>query len=239
MDSSLFSDSRYWSAFLVGLLGGVHCLGMCGGIIGAITLGSARPYNTTSHTTHKRFPILLAYNVGRIASYTLAGTLAGALTAAALSLTELRHTQQLLQIVAALFMVALGLYLGGFWQGIAYLEKSGAVLWRQIEPLSRRFMPVRSPWQAIPFGMIWGWLPCGLVYSVLIWSLSAGSALEGALLMLAFGLGTLPNLLLMGLLANQLTRFIRHPWVRRLAGISVSLLGLLMLWQVLQTLSQP
>lgn len=224
MDLAWLSQSQYVAAFTIGLFGGVHCLGMCGGLISAI--GLTRP------TTQQRFPILLAYNLGRISSYSLAGALAGGLGAAALSLSGLQAAQQLLYFLAALFMIALGLYLAGLWRGVAQLERIGIVFWRQLEPLSRRFIPVQSPWQALPFGMIWGWLPCGLVYTILIWSLSAGSAVNGLLLMLAFGLGTLPNLLLMGVAANRLNQFTRKPPVRLVAGLIVCGFGLVMLWRL-------
>lgn len=208
-------------------MGGVHCLGMCGGIVSALSLSQAR----LNAPTPSQLPILLAYNAGRIASYALAGALVSGLTAAAVHQSGLPAMQQALRIIAALFMVSLGLYLAGLWPGLAHLEKGGMVLWRRLEPLGRRFMPVQSVGQAIPLGMVWGWLPCGMVYSVLIWSMSAGSALEGALLMLAFGLGTLPNLLLMGLLANRLSQFVRRPPVRLFAGLIVTALGVSMLWQ--------
>ena len=129
-------------------------------------------------------------------------------------------------------MILLGLYLAGWWSGLARVERAGGLLWKRIEPLGRRLLPVRSPWQALLLGMVWGWLPCGLVYSVLIWSLSAGGMLQGALLMGAFGLGTLPNLLLMGAAAGWLAGTLRQPLVRRIAGTLVILLGLAMLFQL-------
>lgn len=217
----LLNQSQYLAAFAIGLFGGVHCLGMCGGLISAVSF--------TRQANHQRFSILLAYNLGRISSYALAGALVGGLGTASLSLTGLHTTQQILYFFAALFMIALGLYLANIWRGIAQLERVGTVFWRQLEPLSRRFIPIQTPWQALPFGMIWGWLPCGLVYTILIWSLSAGSALNGLLLMLAFGLGTLPNLLLMGVAASRLHQFTRKPAVRLVAGLLVSLFGVVML----------
>ncbi len=219
--------SDYAAAFLVGMLGGVHCLNMCGGIVSALSFSQAH----TSTSPGSRFPILLGYNLGRISSYTLLGTLAGGLGAGVLSLAGLQQAQHLLGLVAAGFMIVLGLYLAGIWHGAAYLEKAGRGLWKHIEPLGRRFMPVQTPWQALPFGMIWGWLPCGLVYSVLFWSLAAGSWLKGGLLMLAFGLGTLPNLLLIGSAASHLLHWIRHPRVRQIAGLLTVLVGLSMLWR--------
>lgn len=228
MDLSWLSESQYVAALVIGLLGGVHCLGMCGGLISAVGF--------TQQAGQRRFPILLAYNLGRISSYALAGALAGGLGATVLSLSGLHQAQQFLYFFAALFMIALGLYLAGLWRGVAQIERLGKGFWQKIEPLSRRFIPVKTPWQALPFGMIWGWLPCGLVYSVLIWSLSAGSAVQGLLLMLAFGLGTLPNLLLMGTAANRLNYFTRQPAVRLVAGLIVCAFGVLMLGRLIMGL---
>jgi hypothetical protein len=222
------SHSEYLAAFLVGLLGGVHCLGMCGGIVSALTFSLPAAQRNDMGSL---LPMLLAYNTGRIGGYMMAGALVGGLGAAALSLSSVDGLRHFLQIFAALFMVALGLYLAGIWQGVAKVENAGRVLWRRIEPLGRRFMPVNSPSKALPLGFIWGWLPCGLVYSVLIWTLSAGSVAKGALLMLAFGLGTLPNLLLMGAAAAKLAKFTRNQTVKRAAGLLVVGLGLLLLWR--------
>ena len=215
-------------AFVVGLLGGVHCLAMCGGIVGALTLGQGG-----ARASEPGFWLLqLAYNLGRLTSYVVAGALAGGLGLLLASAGPLGQAQKLLNLLAGLFMILLGLYLAGWWGGLARVERAGGLLWKHIEPLGRRLLPVRSPWQALLLGMVWGWLPCGLVYSVLIWSLAAGGMMQGALLMGAFGLGTLPNLLLMGAAAGWLAGTLRRPAVRRIAGFLVILLGLAMLFQL-------
>ncbi|HRJ53464.1 MAG TPA: sulfite exporter TauE/SafE family protein [Candidatus Thiothrix moscowensis] len=231
MTWELLTHSGYLAAFLVGLLGGIHCLGMCGGIVSALTFSLPA---TQRNSLGNLLPMLLAYNTGRISGYVLAGGLAGGLGAAFLSFAGLESLRHFLQIFAALFMIALGLYLAGIWMGVARIENAGRRLWRHVEPMGRRFMPLDSPGKALPLGFIWGWLPCGLVYSVLIWSLSAASITEGALLMLAFGLGTLPNLLLMGAAAAKLAKFTRNPLVKRIAGLLVVTLGLLLLWQAVR-----
>lgn len=213
---------------MVGVLGGVHCIGMCGGIVSALTF--SLPARQRSHLP-SLLPLLLAYNTGRISGYMVVGALGGGLGAAFLSLSGLDTARHLLQIIGALFMLALGLYLAGIWSGLSTVEKAGRILWRRIEPLGRRLMPVNSVAKALPLGFIWGWLPCGLVYSMVIWTLSAGSAWQGALLMLAFGLGTLPLLFFMGTTAAMLARFTRHTYVKRLAGLSIVALGLLQLWR--------
>lgn len=222
----MLSEIGLLSALLVGFFGGVHCVGMCGGIVGALSIGLPEAVRQRPAAA---WPFHLAYNFGRIASYTFAGALAGGLGAGLLQLAELRQAQLVLQMIAALFMLALGLYLGGWWSGLVRVERLGGHLWRRLEPFGRRLLPVRTPPQAFALGLVWGWLPCGLVYSVLIWSLSAGSALGGAQLMLAFGLGTLPNLLLMGALAARLGSFVRQPWPRRVAGGLVLAFAVVML----------
>lgn len=216
-------DLLYPAAFLIGLTGGVHCLGMCGGIVGALTLGLP---TSPGHPWRTRLPFLLAYNLGRITSYVVAGTFVGGVGAWAAQLISVHYAQLGLQIIAGLFMILLGLYLAG-WQGtLGRLERAGGALWRRIEPLGRRFFPVRTPFQAWGMGLVWGWLPCGLVYSVLVWAVGAGGALEGGLLLLSFGLGTLPTLLAMGTVAATLAGFVRHPGVRAVAGTLIILFGM-------------
>jgi sulfite exporter TauE/SafE len=204
------------TALLAGLLGGVHCVGMCGGIVAA--------FSFRADGTQPPFRMHLAYNLGRIASYAIFGALAGAL-GASLKLAGFMPVQTLLYVLAQFVMILLGLYLAGFNRWVLVFERAGGALWRVVQPLFRRLLPVRSLPQALLAGMAWGWLPCGLVYSVLVSALAAGSAPSGAALMLAFGLGTLPNLLGMGLFARQLQPFMQRVWVRRAAGLTVAGFG--------------
>ncbi|MEJ2142826.1 MAG: sulfite exporter TauE/SafE family protein [Gammaproteobacteria bacterium] len=209
------AEISYLSAFLIGLLGGVHCVGMCGGIVSALTIGT-----TPQQSTPWRF--LLAYNSGRIISYSLAGLIVGGLGA---QLTTLHEVQLVLKLLAGLFMIAMGLYITGWWFGLSKVEQLGGIVWKRVQPLGNRFIPVQTIMQAGLLGMLWGWLPCGLVYSVLIWTLSVNSASEGALLLLSFGLGTLPNLLAMGAFAIGVKQFMQKIYIRRTAGILVILFG--------------
>jgi len=225
----MHAEFSYLAALLVGLFGGVHCVGMCGGIVGALSFGlpeavRGRPL--------RFLPYLLGYNGGRLASYAFAGALMGGLGMAASAMGTLHEIRILMMALAGLFLVGMGLYLGGWWFGLARVERLGQALWRFLEPIGRRFIPVRSPANALALGLVWGWLPCGLVYSTLIWSISAGSPLKGALLMLSFGVGTLPNLLAMGLVAGKLSAWLRLRWVRRTAGFIVLGFGLYMLAEV-------
>ncbi len=207
------------SALIVGLLGGGHCVGMCGGIVGAVSL--ALPGQRSS------FGYSLAYNTGRIVSYVVGGALVGSLGASSLFLSHLFPIEKLLYSLASLMLMALGLYLAGVWQGVLVLEKAGGLLWRRVQPLSRKLLPLRSVPQAFTLGLVWGWLPCGLVYSVLVAALATGSSLQGGLLMLAFGLGTLPTLMAMGMAAVRLKAFLQHVMVRRVSGFLVLGYGLL------------
>ncbi len=222
-------ETSYLAAFLVGLLGGVHCVGMCGGIVGALSFGLGEGHPSV----RKKWPCLLAYNLARISSYTLAGFLLGGFSALAVNLVAINRLQQGLLVLAGLFMVLLGLYLAGWWRLLARVEQAGGFFWKRIEPLGRRFLPVRRPAQAFALGLVWGWLPCGLVYSVLIWAIASGSAVSGAGLMLSFGMGTLPNLLAMGLFAGSLQRWVQKAWLRQLAGSLIMLFGLLQIGRAL------
>jgi len=220
----------YLGAFIVGLLGGVHCVGMCGGIVGALTFGLPSEKRSSIITI---LPYQLAYNLGRLISYGIAGAIMGGLGMMLGQLIPLYQLQQILYGFAGVFMILLGLYLGGWWSGLIRIEKLGGPVWRAIEPLAKKLLPIRHPGQALVLGLAWGWVPCGLVYSVLIWSVSSGGVWEGAGLMLAFGLGTLPNLLAMGFVATALARWSRDIRVRRLAGALVILFGCYALWQLL------
>jgi hypothetical protein len=201
---------------------------MCGGIVGALSLGGQQ---SGPNSWQRILLFQLAYNLGRISSYTLAGVLVGGLGWLAANLVALHQAQQILAFIAGFFMVLLGLYLAGWWRGLARIEQAGGVLWRRIEPLGRKMIPVRSPAQALVLGMIWGWLPCGLVYSVLIGAIAAGGPVQGGLLLFSFALGTLPNLLLMGVFAARLSRFVANPTVRGIAGGLVILFGVLTLYR--------
>jgi sulfite exporter TauE/SafE len=212
------------SAFLVGLLGGGHCIGMCGGIVGAVSM------HLPQHKT--KAPFLLAYNAGRILSYAVAGAVAGLVGASSFFLQHILPIQHFLYGISSLMLIALGLYLAGFWHGITYVESAGKAIWKILQPYSKRYIPVQNAKQAFILGSLWGWLPCGLVYSVLIAAIATGNPLNGGLLMLAFGLGTLPTLITMGMTAVKLKAVLQNIWVRRAGGLLVlgfGVLGLLRL----------
>lgn len=211
------TDFSIVAIFLVGLLSGVHCLGMCGSLVGILT--TQLPTNST------RWPFHLAYNSGRLVSYAVAGALVGAVGQAGLLLRDVVPIQHLLFALSSFMLIALGLYLAGWWGMVRHIEKWGGWLWQRIQPLTRGLFPVTTPWRALLLGTLWGWLPCGLVYSVLITALASGHAESGALIMLAFGLGTLPNLLAIGFFWESIKRWVQVPQVRLAAGLLVVSFG--------------
>ncbi len=241
------TDFSIIAVFLAGLLGGVHCLGMCGSIVGIFT-AQVPPSIQLSPGGRKgerlslrerivfngvaRWPFHLAYSSGRIASYALAGALVGALGQAGLLMRDAVPVQHVLFALSSLMLFALGLYLAGVWGAVRKLEQLGSGLWLHLQPYTKRLLPVNTLPRALGLGALWGWLPCGLVYSVLLTALASGSAIRGALIMLAFGLGTLPNLLAIGLFWESVKGWVQSPRVRLTAGLLVAALGVYGLFKV-------
>ena len=215
------------TAFLVGLAGGVHCAAMCGGIVAALNLRAS-----VSMPAGARFGRQLAYSLGRVASYAFAGAVAGGVGGLGLLYDGVLPARLILLIIANALIILLGLYLAGLGTAVLALERAGGVVWRNLARLGARLTPAETSPRALAVGLAWGWIPCGLVYSVLATALVSGSALAGAAVMAAFGLGTLPNLLAMGLVAQKLQRFLRRPRVRLAAGLAVALLGVIGLARV-------
>jgi sulfite exporter TauE/SafE len=216
------------AALLLGLMGGAHCAAMCGGIVGALNL---RPHGAP-RALAVDLPIQLAYNGGRIASYTAAGAIAGGIGGMALLAESLWPAQVALAVAANVVLILAGLHLGGFGALWTRIEAAGAVLWRRIAPLGARFVPADTPPRAFAVGTVWGWLPCGLVYSALALAITAGGPASGAAVMLAFGLGTLPNLLAAGFAAQRMRALLARRGVRRAAGALVAALGVIGLLRV-------
>ncbi|WP_374581328.1 sulfite exporter TauE/SafE family protein [Pseudoduganella sp.] len=223
---------------LAGLAGSVHCAGMCGGIVSAFSAGAPRSGAARAQV----IPIapvragaaagaaaghVLAYNAGRIGSYMLAGAMAGGLAGSVASLARVSALQLAGYWMANLMLVAMGLYLMDAWRGLARIEAAGGVLWRRLQPLVKPLVPMDTPLKALALGGLWGWVPCGMVYSVLLTAMLSGSALDGALVMGAFGLGTLPMLLAMGMAGAQLRQYLQQRAVRLACGLLVLGFGLL------------
>lgn len=210
-----------FTLFLIGFLGGGHCVGMCGGLSGAFAL------QLPPHIG--RFKLIVLLNLGRIGSYVLIGGLLGAVGQIGISLDETHSLQYVLFIAANALLLLLGLYLAGLSALITRIESIGKPVWRRLNPLLNRLLPIQSAPACFGVGLLWGWLPCGLVYSASLYALSSSSALQGGLNMAAFGLGTLPNLLAMGVFAGQLKAWLQQRWLRLVAGLAVAAWAL---WQL-------
>lgn len=200
----------------MGLTSGAHCIGMCGGI--AAALGFAVDPERTQMS--QRLPVLLSYNLGRVVSYTAAGAIVGFIGQLGNSYMDL---MPVLRTVAAVLLVMMACYLAGWWQGLTKLEKLGSIFWRKLQPIGRKLMPVRNARGALLLGAVWGWLPCGLVYSALAMAATAATPAGSALGMLIFGLCTIPAMLAGGIFSDQLRELLQNRTLRTV--MAVILLG--------------
>ena len=200
------------SVFVVALMGAGHCLGMCGGIVGALSMAAA--------SSRERWLRLFLYNIGRLSSYSLLGAVVGVF-----GFVFEQILGPWLRLVAGLLLILMGFYLANWWRALVWLEKGGAYLWRFLQPLGKKLLPLNAPWQALPLGMLWGFLPCGLVYTALAFAASQGDGVSGALIMLAFGLGTLPAIIVSGALAVQLQTLLANASLRVMMALMLIAFG--------------
>ena len=214
-------------AFTIGLFSSLHCIGMCGGIIGALSYGLTDDIRERG----SRFGLfLLTLSMGRVLSYALAGALLGYLGGTLMEVLEPVQGHRWLQWLAALIMVLIGLHIAGWLPKLSIIERIGVPLWKLVEPWGRGLMPVSSLPRALAYGLVWGWLPCGLVYTMLISTATKSGPVSGALYMAAFGLGTLPSVMVTGMLAGKLYHVARQPYLRIAVGLVVVVMGLASLW---------
>lgn len=211
-------DITFLTLFLLGFFGGTHCIGMCGGLSSAFAL------QLPPHINH--FWLILLLNTGRVSSYTAIGLILGLIGQVGVSLDQTRVLQNILYTAANLLLLFLGLYLSGISSLAAKIEKIGKPIWRNLNPILNRLLPIKSIPACLAVGILWGWLPCGLVYSASLYALGSGSAATGGLYMLAFALGTLPNLLAIGIFSLQLKKIMQNRYIRLCTGLSVSLWAL-------------
>ena len=204
------------AAFVTGLLGSAHCFGMCGGISGLFAV------NASAASLRRDLPMAITYNVGRVLSYIVLGA-AVALLGQSL-VDAIPGLTAPVRLLSGLLIVLVGLQVAFNWRALAPIEKAGAGLWRRIAPAAQGLLPVTSAPKALGLGLLWGWLPCGLVYSVLLLAATTANAVTGGLVMLAFGLGTMPAMIATGLSAAKLSATMSRR--RRGAGLLIILLGL-------------
>lgn len=215
------------SAFLIGMAGSVHCFAMCGGIVAGLQVAIPK--------SHAQLPYIVSYNAGRILSYTIAGAIAG--TLGTVLTLHVNSGVLILQLTSGLFLLALSAYIGQWWMGLTKLESLGKILWSRLAPVGKSLLPFKSPINAFPYGIIWGWLPCGLVYSTLAWSLASGSGLQGALTMTAFGVGTLPAVLLTAVGSRTIHKQLGNPKTRQLIAVILLLAAIYTLLNSLRLVS--
>lgn len=217
-------DYSLGAAFIVGLMGAGHCFGMCGGLVGA--LSGQIPLDPKRNQLAQILTYQLSYNCGRIVSYVLAGVLCGALSGGIGILFSIDNYLIVLRLLAGIMMVLTGLYIAKLWFGLLKVEAMGKRLWRHIQPFAQKFVPMKSPSQAIVAGMLWGWLPCGLVYSMLTWSVASANPIQGGMIMAAFGIGTLPALIGAGVATKNLALWLQHKAVRIISGLALIGMGI-------------
>lgn len=210
-------------AFLIGFLSTFHCIGMCGGIIGALTM-SLTPKKRASIVELSKFSF--AYNTGRIISYSIAGLLIGIVSEVLIGFSPL-NGGWILRLLLYIFTILLGLFIGGWLPQLAFIEKLGQPIWRVLQPLGSRFIPINKLHHAFLFGLIWGWLPCGLMYYALTIAFTQGSAVESTLFMLSFGLGTFFPMLLTMILAGRLSNYQQSKKLRQIGAAIIILTGII------------
>lgn len=215
-------DYSLVAALIMGVSSSLHCIAMCGGISGALSLSLPEDVRNNRWSL---FTYVLSYNAGRIGSYILAGAVIGTLGQTIFYTISPKYGHTILRILAALVMIGVGLYIAGWFSRYAFVEKIGSPLWRKIEPVGRRFIPARTRLHAFLFGAVWGWLPCGLVYTALIMTASSGGAADGAIFMFVFGIGTLPAVMAAGIITGWVARLSRAPYVKQLAGGIIIAIG--------------
>lgn len=228
------SDPLVTAALLVGIAGGVHCAAMCGGIAAALGFRNQSPQPVrfagggtaaAGFSVVTTLPTQLAYSAGRVTTYAAIGAVAGGIGEMGLVTSSVLPVQLMLLVVANALVILMGLHLAGLGSSVLALERAGGVLWRAIQRAGATLRPANGPGGAFATGLAWGCVPCGLVYSVLATALVSGSAGRGALIMAALGLGTLPNVLAVGIVAERLRSFVRRPRVRLAAGLLVAAVG--------------
>jgi len=211
--------SSYITAFFLGLFSTVHCIAMCGSIIGALTLSLPQEVRESQR---KMLPYVFNYNLGRLLSYGIAGAIVGLLSSPLIEF----NGHLVLRYLSVMVMIAMGLYLGGWFPKFAQMERMGAPIWKRLQPIGQKLLPVRTLKQAFLLGTVWGWLPCGLVYAALAVAATVGEPVKASMVMLAFGVGTLPAVMGAGLFTGLLASMARAKHLRQIAGILIIAMAL-------------
>jgi len=214
------------AAFVAGIAGSAHCFAMCGGLAGALGMRA----RVTATSPSAAFGNALSYHVGRLGGYAMAGAICGLIGATLQAVLDLARVGAALRIASGVLLILVALRILSPWNPLRWLETFGAKFWRQLQPLTLGAGRLTGPSRAIALGFLWGWLPCGLVYSMLLFAALGGHALNGAAILFAFGLGTLPSMLTSSVLASQMQRFLKNRWPRFASGALLLLFGAWLIW---------
>jgi sulfite exporter TauE/SafE len=203
------------AAFVAGIAGSAHCFAMCGSLAAAFGM---RTRNA------------LSYHAGRLSGYAIAGAICGLLGATLQAVLDLARIGSWLRIASGVLLLLIAFRMLSPWNPLHWLETLGAKFWRQLQPLTQKTGSMSGRAQALALGFLWGWLPCGLVYSMLLFAALSGDALQGGSILLAFGLGTLPAMLTSTMLASHVQQLMRNRWPRFASGVLLLALGAWMIW---------
>jgi sulfite exporter TauE/SafE len=215
------SELTLLAALTAGLVGSSHCVAMCGGIAAALGV-SARQSGAAAKTSSA---YVLLFSLGRVTGYALIGALAGLAGQGVAASIDIDFWALITRMATGLLLVAIGLQVAFHVRLLAAMERSGSWLWARLAPLARQFLPPKRFDQAFALGFLWGWLPCGLVYSMVLMAILVGDWRLSALLMVAFGVGTMPAMVIMGLASSRLRSPGRGATLKRLAGLALILFG--------------
>lgn len=222
MDLAAGSSISLAAAIIAGLAGSAHCFAMCGGLAGALGMRA----RARAAGAHGAFGQVLAYQAGRLSGYTIAGALFGLFGAGLQAIIDLPRLAVMLRVASGALLVLIALRVLFAWNTLAWLDALGVRFWRRLQPVAQHAARAQGAGHALALGLLWGWLPCGLVYSMLAFAALSGSAWSGALILLAFGIGTLPSMLTSTLLASQLHRWLSRRWPRLVGGALLLAFGL-------------
>lgn len=224
METNELISSPVFIAFFIGLFSSLHCVSMCGSIIGTLSF-SLKPEIRSNKPKMTAF--IFSYNFGRVFSYILAGVIIGTVESILTFPLGVEHKHSFLQLISALIITGAGFYIAGWFPKFAYIEKTGSYFWKAIEPYGRKLIPVASLKQAFLFGMVWGWIPCGLVYTALALAATTGNITISALTMLTFGLGTLPAVVGTGLVSTFISRISNLRIAKQVVGMLLVFVAIL------------
>ena len=212
------------AALVAGIAGSAHCFAMCGGMAGALGMRA----RATAANAAGAFFNAGAYQVGRIGGYATVGAIVGLAGASLQPLFDLVRFGAALRIASGALMILIALRILIRWNALGAVERLGARFWTKLQPLAQRAARSEGRGRALMLGFLWGWLPCGLVYSMLMFAAASGNPAQGAAIMAAFGVGTLPSMLTSSLLASQLQRMLARRWPRIVSGLLLIAFGVWM-----------